>query len=107
VLLRASGSISFIPGDDLFGLQRAFLQSGARTVVAGLWDVYDGKAPELMNGVFQRLVKGESTAEALTGSQREFIKKYRDLPEPRRYFTHPYFWAVYSVWGDDRTTVKP
>jgi CHAT domain-containing protein len=72
-----------------------------------LWDVYDGKAPELMNGVFQRLSKGESTAEALAGSQREFIKKYRDLPEPRRYFTHPYFWAVYSVWGDDRTTVKP
>jgi CHAT domain-containing protein len=96
-----------LPGDDLFGLQRAFLQSGAKTVVAGLWDVYDGKAPELMNGVFQRLSKGESTAEALAGSQREFIKKYRDLPEPRRYFTHPYFWAVYSVWGDDRTTVKP
>ena len=96
-----------LPGDDLFGLQRAFLQSGAKTVVAGLWDVYDGKAPELMNGVFQRLSKGESTAEALAGSQREFIKKYRDLSEPRRYFTHPYFWAVYTVWGDDRTMMKP
>ena len=96
-----------LPGDDLFGLQRAFLQSGSKTVICGLWDVYDGKAPELMNGVFQRLVTGESAAAALAGSQREFIKKYRDLPEPRRYFTHPYFWAVYSVWGDDRTTVKP
>lgn len=93
-----------LPGDDLFGLQRALLQSGARTVVGGLWDVYDGKAPELMNGLFQRLDKGEPTAEALAGAQREFIKKYRDLPEPRRYFTHPYFWAVYAAWGDERTT---
>ena len=96
-----------LPGDDLFGLQRALLQSGARTVIGGLWDVYDGKAPELMNGVFHRLVQGEPTAEALAGAQREFIKKYRDLPEPRRYFTHPYFWAVYAAWGDDRTSLKP
>lgn len=96
-----------LPGDDLFGLQRAFLQSGAKTVIAGLWDVYDGKAPELMNGVFQRLANGESASQALAGSQRDFLKKYRDLAEPRRYFTHPYFWAVYSVWGDDRTTVEP
>ena len=34
-----------LPGDDLFGIQRALLQSGARTVVSGLWDVYDGTRP--------------------------------------------------------------
>jgi len=94
-------------GDDLFGLQRAFLQSGAKTVISGFWDVYDGKAPELMNGFFQQLTKGDGAALALGGAQRDFIKKYRELPEPRRFFTHPYFWAVYSVWGDDRTCFKP
>ncbi len=31
-------------GDDLFGLQRAFLQSGQRPCV-GLWDVYDMTGP--------------------------------------------------------------
>ena len=41
-----------LPGDDLFGLQRALLQA-ARTVVAGLWDVYDGTAPELIRGVLR------------------------------------------------------
>jgi CHAT domain-containing protein/tetratricopeptide (TPR) repeat protein len=94
-----------LPGDDLFGLNRAFLQSGAKTVIGGLWDVYDGKAPELMQGVFQRLNNGEAVPQALAGSQREFLKKYRELKEPRRFFTHPYFWAVYSVWGDDRTSM--
>jgi hypothetical protein len=39
-----------LPGDDLFGLQRAFLQAGAHSVVAGLWDVYDGTGPLLMHG---------------------------------------------------------
>jgi CHAT domain-containing protein len=96
-----------LSGDDLFGLQRALMQSGARTVIAGLWDVYDGKAPELMNGVFQRMINGEPAAAALAGAQRDFIKKQRGRPEPYRYFTHPYFWAVYSVCGDDRTALKP
>ena len=57
------GDRSPLPGDDLFGLQRAFLQSGARTVVSGLWDVYDGTAPqELMLSFFQNLAEGRSSA---------------------------------------------
>ena len=44
-------SRSPLSGDDLYGLQRAFLQSGANTVVSGLWDVYDETGPELMLGL--------------------------------------------------------
>ncbi len=36
-----------LPGDDLFGLQRALLQGGARTVVAGLWDVLRRHGPRV------------------------------------------------------------
>src|SRR6185436_632899 len=61
------GDRSPLPGDDLFGMQRAFLQSGSRAVVAGLWDVYDGTAPDLMKGFFQRFEKGEPVAQALHG----------------------------------------
>ena len=52
-----------LPGDDLFGLQRAFLHSGARTVVTGLWDVYDGTGPELIQGLLERLAKGTPVPE--------------------------------------------
>src|SRR2546421_634012 len=34
------GDRSPMPGDDLYGLQRALLQAGANTIVSGLWDVY-------------------------------------------------------------------
>ena len=90
-----------LPGDDLFGIQRALLQSGARTVVSGLWDVYDGTAPELMKGFFDRLAEGQSAPESLANSQREFLKQRRTTDgDP---WLHPYFWAVYTVAGDDRT----
>jgi hypothetical protein len=89
-----------LPGDDLFGLQRALLQAGARTVVSGLWDVYDGTGPELMGGVFEGLARGQSTAQALAEVQRAFIRKCRQKAgDP---WIHPYFWAVYNAVSGDR-----
>lgn len=70
-----------MPGDDLFGLQRAFLQSGIRTVVSGLLDVYDGTAPELMHGMFKELAAGKTAVAALASSQRAFVQKLRDTKE--------------------------
>lgn len=98
------GDRSPMPGDDLYGLQRAFLQSGARTVVSGLWDVYDGSAPELMGRFFGNLAKGEPAAAALARAQRAFLDRLRSARtvEP---WLHPYFWAVYTCAGDDRTVV--
>lgn len=95
-----------MPGDDLFGLQRAFLArgGGSRAVVSGLWDVYDDTAPELMLGLFERLRAGEPAAQALAGSQRAFLAKYRTTRRPEPYL-HPYFWAVYTIAGDPRTAM--
>jgi CHAT domain-containing protein len=94
-----------LPGDDLFGLQRALLQAGARTVVAGLWDVYDGTAPELIRGLLARVAAGQAAPAALAQSQREFLKKLRASGDPEPWL-HPYFWAVYTVAGDDRTGTR-
>jgi CHAT domain-containing protein len=93
-----------LPGDDLFGLQRALLQSGARTVVTGQWDVYDGTGPELMQGFFDHLAQGQCAPAALAASQRQLVARLRASSEPEPWL-HPYFWAVYTVNGDDRTSV--
>jgi CHAT domain-containing protein len=94
-----------LPGDDLFGLQRALMKSGCRTVVTGQWDVYDQTGPELMHEFFRQLADGQPAPLALAQSQRQFLKRLRasNQPEP---WLHPYYWAVYTVAGDDRTTFK-
>ena len=91
-----------LPGDDLFGLQRALFQGGARTVVAGLWDVYDDTGPPLIREFLQELAQGKPAPAAMALSQRMFLKNLRSstATEP---WLHPYFWAVYTVTGDDRT----
>ena len=96
------GDRSPLPGDDLFGLQRAFLQSGVRTVVSGLWDVNDGSAPDLMHGTFKEMAAGKTVVAALASSQRAFLQKAR-VSKGSDVWLHPYFWAVYTAAGDDRT----
>jgi CHAT domain-containing protein len=70
--------------------------------VSGLWDVYDGTAPLLMLGFFQNLKAGMAAPEALSRSQRAFLQKLRGTKDAQPWL-HPYFWAVYTSCGDDRT----
>ncbi|MFH1265568.1 MAG: CHAT domain-containing protein, partial [Planctomycetota bacterium] len=91
-----------LPGDDLFGLQRALLYSGARSVVSGVWDVYDGTGPELMREFFGQLVAGQPVPAALSNAQRTMLNRLRATRDAEPWL-HPYFWAVYTAVGDDRT----
>ncbi len=86
------------PGDDLFGLQRAFLYSGARSVLSGLWDVHDGAAPGLIRRFHEILLTGKSPSQSLAQSQREFLQKNRSGGASNP-LTHPYFWSVFCVAG--------
>jgi len=94
-----------LPGDDLFGLQRALLHAGARSVVSGMWDVYDGTGPELMRSFFEELVEGNRVPAALANSQRALLNRLRASQQVEPWL-HPYFWAVYTAVGDDRTRVE-
>ena len=90
-----------LPGDDLFGLERALLHSGCRTVVSGLWNVDDMMAPVLMKDFMERLAEGQAAPAALAVAQRTFLDRERKTKA--RFWVHPHFWAVYRVVGDDRT----
>ena len=100
------GDGSPLPGDDLFGLQRAFLHAGARSVLSGLWDVNDDTAPELVRQFHEQVLAGKSPSQALAEAQREFLDKRRSsnkaLAKDKFYdelYLHPYFWSVFCVTG--------
>ena len=94
------GDRSPLPGDDLFGLQRAFLHAGARSVLSGLWDVYDGTAPDLIRQFHEQVVAGKSPSQALAESQRVFLNQRRSGDKrDEAVFLHPYFWSVFCVVG--------
>ena len=71
-------------------LERAFLYSGARSVVATLWQVEDAGSVEFAKEFYDRL-EDLGPVDALVQAQRRMLK------HPR--YGHPYFWAAYRLAG--------
>jgi CHAT domain-containing protein len=67
----ATGEVS--RGEGLLGLTRPFLEAGASSVVATLWDVPDNAAAEFFLTFHKRFVERRSPAAALAQAQRDFI----------------------------------
>ncbi len=66
-------------GEGVFGLRRAFVLAGAKTLVMSLWKVPDEPTRELMEAFYGRLLAGEGRTEALCQAQLALKAKY---PEP-------------------------
>jgi len=73
-------------GDELVGLQRAFLYAGTPAVVTTLWKVDDRASFELVRAFYDRLAAA-GPVEALRQAQIETL----------RAFPHPFAWAAFEV----------
>jgi len=75
------------PGDELAALQRGFLASGARAIVASLWVVDDQATEELMAVFHTGLRRGLPVPTALREAQQHLLA----IPRWR----HPFYWAAF------------
>ena len=82
-----------VSGEGLIGLTRAFMHSGASTVVASLWKVDDEATAELMKNFYANMLqKGMRPAEALRAAQNTL----RQNPHWRA----PHYWAGFTLQGE-------
>jgi CHAT domain-containing protein len=77
-------------GEGVFGLRRACVLAGAKTLVMSLWKVPDLPTQELMVDFYRRILKGTPKADALREAQMELRKKY----------PHPADWGAFICQGD-------
>jgi CHAT domain-containing protein len=78
-------------GDELVGLQRAFLYAGTPAVVTTLWKVDDRASFELIRAFYDRL-DGAGPVAALRQAQLD----------TQRAFPHPFAWAAFGLTGVSR-----
>ena len=85
----ATGRNTVTPGDELMGLMRGLLQSGAESLMLSLWDVHDASTRDFMIAFYSQVAAGVTKAAALQGA----------MAEVRRAHPHPYYWAPFSLIG--------
>jgi CHAT domain-containing protein/Tfp pilus assembly protein PilF len=83
---RGAGSRVY-SGEGLVGFAWAFLQAGAKNVIAGLWEVNDASTAALMDTLYARLAAGQAPAPALREAKLALI---------RSGWAKPYYWAPFE-----------
>jgi CHAT domain-containing protein len=77
-------------GEGVFGLRRAFVLAGARTLIMSLWKVPDQQTQELMAEFYDRILAGAPRAAALRAAQLAIKAVHPD----------PLYWGAFICQGD-------
>ena len=83
-----------VRAEGVVGIARAFLGSGARSVLVALWAIPDEATKELMSRFYEHLVRGESASESLHQAMKWMRNNgYSDVRD----------WAPFILIGDNVT----
>jgi len=91
VVLSACNTGRTQGGDEAAGLVSTFVEAGARNVVVSNWSADSAATGQLMTSMFAQ--KGVSQADALEHAQTAM------MASPNEY-SHPFYWAAFTVVGD-------
>ena len=83
-----------IRAEGVIGIARAFLGSGARSVLVALWAIKDEATEQLMRRFYEHLVCGESASESLHQAMKWMRGNGVDTV---------YDWAPFMLIGDNVT----
>ena len=91
-----TGQGNYISGEGVMSIARAFLFTGAQSVVSSLWKVDDRATSQLTSSFYNNLRLGQNKSEALKNAKLSYIHSKEGIPIP-------YYWASFVPVGDMST----
>lgn len=90
--------VKFPKGDDLVGLQRAFIRAGASTVMSTLWQVEDAATKKFVLAFFTNYRNTKDKARSL--QQAALAVRNAGNESWGVAWSHPYFWSSFVLSGN-------
>ena len=87
-------------GEGIVSLAQGFLHAGVPNVMMSLWSVPDRSTGQIMQFFYEELKKGKGKADAL----RDAKLKYLQTADANT--GDPYFWAAFTLIGDNQPMVQ-
>jgi len=84
-----TGLNKIVSGEELLGLTRGFLYSGASSLVLSLWTVSDQSTSDLMQRFYAGFLNGVNLGKSLQDAQIQLLREN----------AHPYFWSPFVLIG--------
>ena len=84
-----------VSSEGVIGITRAFLGSGARSVLSTLWPIDDNGTKEFMEHFYKELCQERSVCEALKRTKNIFQKHENED------FQSVNIWAPFTIYGED------
>jgi CHAT domain-containing protein len=78
-------------GEGVYGLQRAFLVAGARTIIMSLFKVSDEATQQLMIKFYRKWIETGNKKQSFIDAKKEIRNEYRD----------PIYWGPFVMIGLD------
>ncbi len=88
---RSAGTKTF-SGEGQVGLSWAFLRAGARSVVAGLWDVTDRSTAALMADFYEQLSHNVAPVDALRHAKLSLLRGGKS-------YQKPFYWGPFQLYA--------
>jgi CHAT domain-containing protein len=98
VILSACETALGVPikGEGVMSFERAFVLSGAKSVLSTLWKTDDLGSFQMLTAFVEKLSKNESKFEAMSMVKREYLEAAITSED-----ANPYYWASYKLSGLD------
>jgi len=88
-------------GQGMMSLSKGFYYAGAKSLVTTLWKINDKSTVSLMEYFYEALSKGKTKSEALREAKLQYLANQDDP-----LLKHPYYWAAFTVSGNNSAIVK-
>ncbi len=88
-------------GEGVMSIARGFVNSGAQSVLASLWDIDLKANNEITYAFYEYLNDGKTKGEALRQAKMDYLERHGNTSE-----ASPYYWSAITLIGNDAPVFK-